>query len=93
MCGVQYKVIFTLNSRLKINTEAVLEDLHLKNLLRCPAMVGYNPYFCVTSKIRRFTSARDTFYNLQCLLHPARNIREIRDIPWFTNKEKGLRLL
>ena len=33
--------IFTLKNRLKINTEAVLELLHLKNILCRPTMVGY----------------------------------------------------
>ena len=38
--GVRWS-IFTLKSRLKINVEAVLEHLPLKNFLRWPIMVGY----------------------------------------------------
>ena len=32
--------IFTYKNRLKINAEAVLKHLHLKNFLRCPNMLG-----------------------------------------------------
>ena len=33
--------IFTLNNRLKINAEVVLQHLHLKNFLRRPTLLGY----------------------------------------------------
>ena len=45
---------FTLENRLKIKVQAVLEHLYLKNLLRHPTMVGYRFIHFIYCSISRF---------------------------------------